>query len=176
MRHNKKFNHLGRTAAHRKALLSNLSIALIMEKRIFTTLAKAKALRKHLEPIITRSKNDSGHNRRQVFSRLQNPAAVTELFEKVADKVRERPGGYLRIIRTGYRKGDNAEMCMIELVDFNEIYVKEKKSKTKSKVKTRRGRRRSTSNTTETTTASSEEIENEATQDSDSSSEELEKD
>lgn len=172
MRHNKKFNHLGRTAAHRKALLSNLSAALIMEKRIFTTLAKAKALRKHIEPIITRSKTDSGHNRRTVFSRLQNAEAVTELFEIVADRVKERPGGYIRIIRTGYRKGDNAEMCMIELVDFNEVYVKEQKSK--DTPKKRRKRKKSTSKTASktTATASSEEIQSEDVQVEDSTSEE----
>ena len=137
MRHNKKFNHLGRTSAHRKALLSNMSAALIMQKRIFTTLAKAKALRKHIEPIITRSKINSGHNRRLIFSRLQNAEAVTELFEVVASKVLERPGGYIRIIRTGYRKGDDAAMCMIELVDFNDVYVKDPKVKDKDKPKSK---------------------------------------
>ena len=120
MRHNKKFNHLSRKKGHRDALLTNLAIALIMHKRIFTTKAKAKALRVFAEPLITRSKKDDTANRRLVFSYLQNKEAVKELFGVIADKVAERPGGYLRILKTGNRLGDNAEMCMIELVDFNE--------------------------------------------------------
>lgn len=120
MRHNKKFNHLSRKKGHREALLSNLAIALIQHKRIFTTVAKAKALRMYAEPLITRSKKDDMANRRLVFSYLQNKEAVKELFGVIAEKVADRPGGYLRILKTGHRLGDNAEMCMIELVDFNE--------------------------------------------------------
>ena len=120
MRHNKKFNHLSRKKGHRDALLANLTISLIEHKRIFTTLAKAKALRVYCEPIITRCKKDDMLNRRVVFSYLQNKEAVKELFGVIADKVANRPGGYLRIIKTGNRLGDNAEMAMIEFVDFNE--------------------------------------------------------
>jgi len=136
MRHGKKFNHLGRKKAHRKAMLSNMACSLIEHKRINTTVAKAKALRGFVEPLITKSKTDSTHSRRTVFSYLQSKEAVSELFREVAPKVADRPGGYTRIIRTGYRLGDNAEMCMIELVDFNELYVNEKAKKT-----TRRSRR-----------------------------------
>jgi large subunit ribosomal protein L17 len=137
MRHGKKFNHLGRTASHRKAMLSNMAASLITHKRINTTLAKAKELKKYVEPLVTRSKSDSTHNRRMVFSYLQSKDAVTELFREVAVKVGDRPGGYTRIIKTGTRLGDNAEMAMIELVDFNEIYTNAKKEAKKS---TRRGR------------------------------------
>ena len=140
MRHNKKFNHLGRKKAHREALLSNLTISLIMHKRIFTTLAKAKALRMYCEPLINRSKKDDMQNRRLVFSYLQNKDAVKELFGVVAEKVAERPGGYTRILKTGHRLGDNAEMCMIELVDFNEGMLEAKDTK-KAKT-TRRSRRK----------------------------------
>ncbi len=136
MRHGKKFNHLSRKTAHRKALLSNMACSLIEHKRINTTIAKAKALRVYVEPILTRSKEDSTHSRRLVFRYLQSKEMVTELFREVAPKIADRPGGYTRIIRTGYRLGDNAEMCMIELVDFNEIYTNEKAKKT-----TRRSRR-----------------------------------
>lgn len=136
MRHGKKINHLGRKAAHRKAMLSNMACSLIEHKRINTTVAKAKALRVYIEPILTKSKTDSTHSRRVVFSQLQNKNVVTELFREVAPKIADRPGGYTRIIRTGYRLGDNAEMCMIELVDFNELYTNEKAKKT-----TRRSRR-----------------------------------
>lgn len=136
MRHGKKFNHLGRKTAHRKAMLSNMACSLIEHKRINTTIAKAKALRVYVEPILTKSKDDSTHSRRIVFSMLQNKEVVTELFREVAPKIADRPGGYTRIIRTGYRLGDNAEMCMIELVDYNEIYSNEKATKT-----TRRSRR-----------------------------------
>ncbi len=132
MRHGKKFNHLGRTASHRKAMLSNMAASLITHKRINTTVAKAKELKKYVEPLVTRSKVDSTHNRRMVFSYLQNKEAVTELFREVAVKVGDRPGGYTRIIKTGNRLGDNAEMCMIELVDFNDIYGHEKKEAKKS--------------------------------------------
>lgn len=127
MRHGKKVNHLGRTSAHRKAMLSNMAASLIIHKRINTTLAKAKALRSYVEPLITRSKNDSTHSRRMVFSYLQSKEAVSTLFRDVAVKVAARPGGYTRILKTGNRLGDNAEMCMMELVDFNEnlLAVKE---------------------------------------------------
>ncbi len=138
MRHNKKFNHLSRKKGHREALLSNLTIALIQHKRIFTTLAKAKALRVYAEPLITRSKKDDMQNRRLVFSLLQNKEAVKELFGVISEKVAERPGGYLRILKTGHRLGDNAEMCMIEFVDFNENMLGEKAAK-KAKT-TRRSR------------------------------------
>jgi len=120
MRHNKKFNHLGRTAAHRGAMLSNMACSLIMHKRIQTTTAKAKALRIYLEPIMTRAKEDTTANRRIVFSMLKQKEAVSELFNKVAEKIANRPGGYLRILRTGFRLGDAAEMCIIEIVDYNE--------------------------------------------------------
>lgn len=119
MRHGKKFNHLGRTASHRKAMLSNMATSLILHKRINTTLAKAKALRKYVEPLITRSKEDTTHSRRTVFSYLHDKNAVTELFREVAPKIADRPGGYTRIIKLENRPGDNAEMCMMELVDFN---------------------------------------------------------
>lgn len=138
MRHNKKFNHLSRKKGHREALLSNLAISLIMHKRIFTTLAKAKALRVYAEPLITRCKKDDMSNRRLVFSYLQNKEAIKELFGVVAEKVADRPGGYTRILKTGHRLGDNAEMAMIELVDFNENMLAEKAAKA---TKTRRSRR-----------------------------------
>ena len=143
MRHNKKFNHLSRKKAHREALLSNLTISLILHKRIFTTLAKAKALRVYAEPLITRCKTDNMANRRLVFSYLQNKEAVKELFGVVAEKVADRPGGYTRILKTVHRLGDNAEMAMIELVDFNELMLKEKAAK-KEKT-TRRSRKKKTS-------------------------------
>ena len=120
MRHNKKFNHLGRTNTHRDAMLSNMACSLIKHKRIFTTTAKAKALRKYVEPLITKSKEDTTHSRRVVFSNLQDKFAVTELFKEIAQKIGDRPGGYTRIIKTGNRLGDNAAMCFIELVDYNE--------------------------------------------------------
>ncbi len=138
MRHGKKFNHLSRTASHRSAMLSNMASSLILNKRINTTVAKAKALRKYVEPLITKAKDDSTHSRRQVFSYLQNKDSVKELFGEVADKVSSRPGGYTRIIKTGFRLGDNAEMCMMELVDFNELLLEDK---TEAKAKTRRSRR-----------------------------------
>ena len=136
MRHGNKVNNLGRKAAHRKAMLSNMACSLIQHKRINTTVAKAKALRGYVEPLLTKSKTDSTHSRRTIFSYLQNKDMVTELFREIAPKIAERQGGYTRIIRTGYRLGDNAEMCMIELVDFNEIYTNDKAKKT-----TRRSRR-----------------------------------
>lgn len=139
MRHNKKFNHLGRKTAHREAMLSNMATSLIMHKRIFTTVPKARELRKFVEPIITRSKEDSTHSRRMVFSMLQDKNAVTELYQTVAQKVADRPGGYTRIIKTGFRLGDNAAMCFIELVDFNENMLGDGGAR---KAKTRRSRRK----------------------------------
>ena len=137
MRHNKKFNHLSRTADHRGALLSNLAISLIMHKRITTTLAKAKALKKYVEPLVTRAKNDSTNSRRVVFSYLQNKEAIKELFGVVAEKVGDRPGGYTRIIKLGNRLGDGADVAFIELVDFDENMAKT----VKAEKKTRRSRR-----------------------------------
>lgn len=161
MRHGDKINNLGRTASHRAALMSNLACQLIEHKRIITTLAKAKALRVYVEPIITRSKNDSMHNRRVVFSYLQDKEAIKELFSTISDKVANRPGGYTRIIKLPTRMGDAADMAMIELVDFNEIYKKD--TQAAGAKKTRRSRR-STGNTkkaedtvTETTTAVADE-------------------
>lgn len=136
MRHGNKVSKLGRTHSHRKAMLSNMACSLITHKRINTTVAKAKALRVYIEPLITKSKTDSTHSRRTVFGYLQNKEAVAELFREIAPKVADRPGGYTRIIRTGKRLGDNAEMCMIELVDFNDIYTKEAKKATR---RSRRG-------------------------------------
>lgn len=139
MRHGKKFNHLGRTASHRKALLSNMACSLIEHKRINTTVAKAKALKVYIEPLLTKSKEDTTHNRRTVFSYLQNKEAVTELFRTIAPKIAERNGGYCRIIKTGFRLGDGADTAMIELVDFNELYG----AKSDAKKTTRRSRRSS---------------------------------
>jgi large subunit ribosomal protein L17 len=136
MRHGNKVNHLGKKTGHRKAMLSNMACSLIEHKRITTTLAKAKTLRVFVEPILTKSKTDSTHSRRVVFSYLQNKEVVSELFREIAPKIAERNGGYTRIIRTGHRLGDNAEMCLIELVDFNELYTNEGTKKT-----TRRSRR-----------------------------------
>jgi len=138
MRHGKRFNHLGRTAPHRKAMLSNMASSLILHKRISTTVAKAKALRQYVEPLITKSKTDSTHNRRVVFSYLQDKESVRELFDEVSEKISSRPGGYTRIIKTDNRLGDNAEMCIMELVDYNELLLEEKEPK---KAKTRRSRR-----------------------------------
>lgn len=137
MRHNKKFNHLGRKAAHRSAMLSNMACSLIMHKRISTTLAKAKALRIFVEPLLTRAKEDNMANRRFVFAELKQKEVVTELFNNVAEKIANRPGGYTRILRTGFRLGDAAEMCIIELVDFNENMLKD--TKKAAKKTTRRG-------------------------------------
>ncbi|AXT62955.1 50S ribosomal protein L17 [Aquimarina sp. AD10] len=137
MRHGKKVNHLGRKTAHRKSMLANMACSLIEHKRINTTVAKAKALKQFVEPLVTKSKEDTTHNRRIVFSKLRNKYAVTELFRDVAPKVGDRPGGYTRIIKLGNRLGDNADMAMIELVDYNELYNAGKPAKKKS---TRRGR------------------------------------
>lgn len=138
MRHSKKFNHLGRTSSHRKALLSNMANSLIFHKRIATTVAKAKALRIYVEPLISKAKDDSTHSRRVVFEYLKSKTAVAMLFREVAEKVADRPGGYTRILKTGNRLGDNAEMCIIELVDFNENLLAAKESKAKP-VRSRRG-------------------------------------
>lgn len=142
MRHGRKLNHLGRKSEHRKAMLSNMATSLILHKRIKTTVAKAKALRVYVEPIITRSKEDTTHSRRTVFSYLKNKYSVTELFRDVAQKVADRPGGYTRIIKTGNRIGDNAEMCFIELVDYNTTYVKV--AKQAAKKTTRRSKKKAT--------------------------------
>lgn len=140
MRHNKTINHLGRQASHRKALMANMAASLILHKRINTTLAKAKALRTFVEPIITKSKDDSTHSRRTVFAYLKNKVAVAELFREVAPKIADRPGGYCRILKTGFRQGDGAETCFIELVDFNAEYTQNAGAakKTASKGRTRR--------------------------------------
>lgn len=139
MRHNKKFNHLGRQSAHRKALLANMASSLVINKRINTTLAKAKALRMYVEPLITKSKDDSTHSRRVVFSYLKNKEAVSELFRTVAPKIADRPGGYTRILKTGFRLGDAAETCFIELVDFNETYSAEATAAAKTRTRRSRG-------------------------------------
>jgi len=147
MRHKRKINHLSRTSSHRKAMLSNMATSLILKKRITTTVAKAKALRTYVEPLITKGKNDTTHSRRTVFSYLKDKNAVAELFRDVAVKVADRPGGYTRILKTANRLGDNAEMCIIELVDYNTTYVKEA-AKPAAK-KTRRGAKPKKSETTE---------------------------
>lgn len=139
MRHGKKFNHLGRTASHRKAMLSNMASSLILHKRITTTVAKAKELRKYVEPLITKSKSDTTHSRRVVFSYLQNKESAQMLFNDIAAKVADRPGGYTRIIKLGSRLGDNADMCMIELVDYNEVYTTTDKTTKKTTRRSRRG-------------------------------------
>ena len=150
MRHGKKFNHLSRKAPHRKSMLSNMASSLILHKKIETTVAKAKALRKYIEPILTRAKTDTTHSRRTVFSLLNNKESVTELFNNVSEKIASRPGGYTRIIKTGFRLGDNAEMCIIELVDYNTLLLgsddKEKASKAR-----RRRRKKSTASVKEDT-------------------------
>jgi large subunit ribosomal protein L17 len=144
MRHNKNFNHLGRQAGHRKAMLSNMASSLILHKRIETTVAKAKAVRQFIEPLVTRSKEDTTHSRRVVFSYLKQKEAVTELFRTIAPKIAERPGGYTRILKTGFRLGDGADMCIIEFVDFNEAYTlgvtPAAAAATEAKPKTRRSR------------------------------------
>jgi len=151
MRHNKNFNHLGRKSAHRKAMLANMASSLIENKRITTTLAKAKALRTYVEPLITKAKSDTTHSRRVVFSYLQNKDAVSILFREVAEKIADRPGGYTRILKTGNRLGDNAEMCIIELVDYNEAMLASKEEA--AKPKRRRSRRGGGAKKAETTTA-----------------------
>ncbi|AEK22590.1 50S ribosomal protein L17 [Capnocytophaga canimorsus] len=153
MRHGNKINNLGRKTAHRKAMLANMACSLIEHKRINTTLAKAKALKIYVEPLVTKAKEDSTHNRRIAFSRLRNKYAVTELFREVAAKVGDRPGGYTRIIKLGNRLGDNAEMALIELVDFNTTYNVEKAAKKKS---TRRGRKKASDKTVDNQAEASE--------------------
>lgn len=154
MRHGNKINSLSRKAPHRKAMLSNMACSLVEHKRINTTLAKAKALRGFVEPLLTKSKTDSTHSRRMVFKKLQNKDAVTTIFREIAPKIANRDGGYTRIIRTGYRLGDNAEMCMIELVDFNELMLNDKSAKKT----TRRSRRGSGAKTTEAAVEATEEV------------------
>lgn len=145
MRHGKKINHLGRTASHRKAMLSNMASSLILHKRVSTTVAKAKALRKYVEPLLTKSKNDTTHSRRTCFAYLQNKESVKELFDEVSAKIANRPGGYTRILKTGYRLGDNAEMCVIELVDYNEdMLAKDTTTAGGAKKTRRRGGKKST--------------------------------
>jgi large subunit ribosomal protein L17 len=157
MRHNKKFNHLSRKKAHRDALLSNQTISLILHKRINTTLAKAKALRVFAEPIINRAKKDDMANRRLVFSYLQNKEAVKELFGVVAEKIADRPGGYTRILKTGFRQGDGAEMCFIELVDFNENMLKDAAEKKATRKRTRRSSKKAAAAVAPATEAPAEE-------------------
>ncbi|MDE5665057.1 MAG: 50S ribosomal protein L17, partial [Duncaniella sp.] len=161
-RHNKKFNHLSRKKAHRDALLANMTISLIMHKRIFTTLAKAKALRVYAEPLINRAKEDSTPNRRLVFAHLQNKEAVTELFREIAQKIANRPGGYTRILKTGNRLGDNAKTCFIELVDYNENMLKDNGAK--KSTRTRRSRRGGKANAAEAPAAEAPKAEAPATE------------
>ena len=154
MRHNKNFNHLGRQAGHRKAMLSNMAVSLILHKRIQTTVAKAKAVQKFIEPLVTKSKEDTTHSRRVVFSYLKQKEAVTELFRTIAPKIMERPGGYTRILKTGFRLGDGADMCIIEFVDFNETYTFGREAAApvaEAKPKTRRSRKKSTDATEDAT-------------------------
>ncbi|MEM6686471.1 MAG: 50S ribosomal protein L17 [Bacteroidota bacterium] len=157
MRHGKKVNHLGRKTAHRKAMLANMACSLIEHKRINTTVAKAKALKQFVEPLVTKSKEDTTHNRRLVFSKLRNKYAVTELFRDVAVKVADRPGGYTRIIKLGNRLGDNAQMALIELVDYNETYNTEKKAKSTRRSRRGRGGKKATAPAPVETQASNEE-------------------
>jgi large subunit ribosomal protein L17 len=155
MRHGRKVNHLSRTSAHRKAMLSNMASSLILHKRISTTVPKAKALRKYVEPLLTKAKTDSTHSRRTVFSYLQNKESVTVLFNEIADRIADRPGGYTRILKTGFRLGDSAETCIIELVDYNEVMIKEAKP---AKAKTRRSRRGGKTQVEETKAAPAEKL------------------
>ena len=154
MRHNKNFNHLGRQAGHRKAMLSNMASSLILHKRIETTVAKAKAVRQFIEPLVTRSKEDTTHSRRVVFSYLKQKEAVTELFRTIAPKIAERPGGYTRILKTGFRLGDGADMCIIEFVDFNEAYTLgvTPAAASEAKPKTRRSRAKKSTDAVEDAT------------------------
>ena len=156
MRHNKKFNHLSRTSSHRKALLSNMASSLILHKRISTTLPKAKALRVYVEPLLTRAKEDSTQSRRLVFSYLQNKEAVTELFQNISVKIANRPGGYTRILKTGFRLGDNAEMCIIELVDYNENMLKDKASKKSTRTRRSTSRKKAAESEVQAAAATSE--------------------
>jgi len=172
MRHNKSFNHLGRKTAHRSAMLSNMATSLILHKRINTTVAKARALKSYVEPLITKSKVDSTHSRRVVFSYLQNKESVSELFRDIAVKVATRPGGYTRILKTGTRMGDNADMCIIELVDYNENYTQAKESAKKSTSRRRRGGKKTTDNVTTPTEEVKEAVEIVETQETDAKAEE----
>lgn len=159
MRHGKTFNHLGRNASHRKALLANMATSLILHKRITTTTAKAKELRKYVEPLISKAKDDSTHSRRVVFSYLKNKESIKELFGPVAGKVGDRPGGYTRVLKLMNRKGDNAEMAIIELVDFNENLLKDTSSKTGSAKRTRRGKSKAAAPKAEATETASDSAE-----------------
>ncbi len=171
MRHGKKFNHLGRKAAHRKALLRNLAIALVEHKRIETTLAKAKALRQFIEPLVTKGKTNTMHSRRVVFSYLQNKETVKEIFGTIAEKVGDRPGGYVRVIKTGFRRSDGAEMAMIEFVDFNEVYnLKESKKPSRR----RRSKKKADNATTAETATTAAETVNEETASEETSAESTE--
>ena len=160
MRHNKNFNHLGRQAGHRKAMLSNMASSLVLHKRIQTTVAKAKAVQKFIEPLVTKSKEDTTHSRRVVFSYLKQKEAVTELFRTIAPKIAERPGGYTRILKTGFRLGDGADMCIIEFVDFNETYTFGREAATaaatEAKPKTRRSRAKKSTDAVEDATVVAE--------------------
>ena len=156
MRHNKKFNHLGRTASHRAAMLSNMAVSLIKHKRITTTVAKAKALKKFVEPLITKSKNDTTNSRRVVFGYLQDKYAITELFKEISVKVADRPGGYTRIIKLGNRPSDNAEMCFIEFVDYDENMAKEKAAK--KATRTRRSKKSAATEEASAPVAAAEEV------------------
>lgn len=158
MRHAKKFNHLGRKSEHRKALLANMTASLFEHKRIFTTLAKAKALRVYAEPLITKGKENTTHSRRTVFSYLKTKYAIQELFDVIAPKVADRPGGYLRVVKTGFRKGDGAEMAMIEFVDFNEVYTQAKDGSKPSKKRTRRAGKSKVATETAKAETKSEEV------------------
>ncbi|MFA0962609.1 50S ribosomal protein L17 [Roseivirga sp. BDSF3-8] len=171
MRHGKKFNHLGRKAPHRKAMMSNMATSLILHKRITTTLAKAKALRKFVEPLLTKAKDNTTHSRRVVFSYLQNKESVDHLFTEVAGKIAGRPGGYTRIIKLGTRAGDSAEMCMMELVDYNELLLEETSTKKSSK-RTRRSRRGSGGSSDTSAKADNSEKKESASDDSSNKSEE----
>lgn len=153
MRHGKKFNHLGRTASHRNAMLSNMASSLILNKRISTTTAKAKALRKYVEPLLTKAKDDTTHSRRTVFSYLNDKESVKTLFDEIAEKIATRPGGYTRILKTGNRLGDNADMCIIELVDYNEALLKESSTKTKTRRSRRGGKAKAKEETAESAEA-----------------------
>jgi len=156
MRHNKKVNHLGRKSGHRKAMMANMAVSLVLHKRITTTVAKAKALRTYVEPLISKAKNDTTHSRRVVFSYLKDKYAVTELFREVASKVADRPGGYTRVLKTGTRLGDGAEMCIIELVDFNETYTQVKEEAKKATRRSRRGGKKATEKAAEEAPAAEE--------------------
>ena len=160
MRHQRRINHLGRTAAHRKAMLSNMACSLILHKRISTTLAKAKELRKFVEPLVTRSKEDTTHSRRVVFSNLRDKAAVTELYREISQKIADRPGGYLRILKTGFRQGDCAEMCIIEFVDYNETYTGTTEKKKTTRTRRSRGKKAEVAEAEATAEVATETVEN----------------